>query len=72
MSGISHGRYPGDEGEIHWIRTGPGAVGDFVTDEELEAAAEFLDRLKELTDAPINEHTRHHNGSEITQSPARL
>lgn len=41
------GRHPTDEGTVHWIETGPGTTGDFVTDEELEAASDWLKDYKE-------------------------
>lgn len=41
------GRHPTDEGNVHWIETGPGGTGDFVTDEELEAASDWLEAYKE-------------------------
>lgn len=40
-----------DEGTVHWIETGPGRTGDLVTDEELEAASDWLEAYKEKLSA---------------------
>ncbi len=47
MKGDPLGWHPTAEGTVHWIQTGPGPVGDFITDEELEAAADWLEAYKE-------------------------
>lgn len=35
-----------DNSPVHWITTGPGPVGDFVSEEEMEAAADYLNNLR--------------------------
>lgn len=47
-TGDSHngmGRHPLNEGNIHWIETGPGPVGDWVSDEELEVTSGYFDNF---------------------------
>lgn len=46
MKGDLLGRRPGDEDDCHWIPTGPGQTGDWVSDEELEAASDYFDQIK--------------------------
>lgn len=41
------GRHPTHQEEIHWITTGPGSAGDWVTDEELEDSSQWLKDHKE-------------------------
>ena len=52
MKNDNLGRRLGDEGSCHWIPTGPGNTGDWVSDEELEAASEYFDQIKK---GPPNE-----------------
>ena len=72
------GRRPGDEGSFYWIPTGPGNTGDWVSDEDLEAASDYFDQIKKEPTHELVEpfHTRgpscRRKESTVSRIPKRI